>query len=323
MDPYGTLSGHSLTYAHSGIPSDQDHERVSAFTKTHYNILLETKETSLKGHNWGRIDVQGPNLAFLVGKQPAFTLPLAKIANSNMAGKTEVSLEIAPPPPAVPQSTSGGKVRVRAVDELVEMRFHVPGQAAKDDDDSGSDVEGEEKVSAAQAFHDMIKERADIGEGGAGEGVVVFNEVLVLTPRYAYEIYRSIQGECTDHSQPSALSARRGRYDVDMFLTNFRLRGKTYDYKILYTSVTRLFLLPKADEIHTQLVVSWIAPDRRREPFHLTAWPTAPLFCRSASTLRSDRVRLDTRTWLCSSRGTRRWTQSSTWTSESKSILCV
>lgn len=47
----------------------------------------------------------------------------------------------------------------------------------------------------------------------------------------------------------------RGRYDIDMFLTHFRLRGKTYDYKILHSSVTRLFLLPKADEIHIQLVV--------------------------------------------------------------------
>ena len=187
-----------------------------------------------------------------------------------MAGKTEVSLEIAPPPPAAPQATGGGKVRVKAVDELVEMRFHVPGQAGKDDDDSGSDVEGEETVSAAQAFHDMIKERADIGEGGAGEGVVVFNEVLVLTPR--------------------------GRYDVDMFLTNFRLRGKTYDYKILYTSVTRLFLLPKADEIHTQLVVRPRRPFTREIGFDLTG--RFPCFSRrSVSTLLSDRVRRGTRTW--------------------------
>jgi len=180
--PLSSLSFPFLTTS-APPPSSQDHDRISAFTKSHYSIPLETKETSLKGHNWGRIDVQGPNLAFLVGSKPAFTLPLNKIANSNMAGKTEVSLEIAPPAPPAPAATGGGKVRVKAVDELVEMRFHVPGTAGKDDDDSGSDAEGEESISAAQAFHDLIKERADIGEGGAGEGVVVFNEVLVLTPR--------------------------------------------------------------------------------------------------------------------------------------------
>lgn len=166
----------------------------------------------------------GSNLAFLVSDKPSFNLPLSSIANSNIAGKTEVSLEITPPvaPPVV---SGGGKTRQRAVDELVELRFFIPGKIG----DSGSESEGEgEDVSRAQAFHDMIKERAEISEGG-GEGVVVFNEVLVLTPR--------------------------GRYDIDMFLTHFRLRGKTYDYKIMHSSVTRLFLLPKADEIHVQLVV--------------------------------------------------------------------
>lgn len=48
-----------------------------------------------------------------------------------------------------------------------------------------------------------------------------------------------------------------------MFLTHFRLRGKTYDYKILHTSVTRLFLLPKADEIHVQLVIGLDPPIRQ------------------------------------------------------------
>lgn len=40
-----------------------------------------------------------------------------------------------------------------------------------------------------------------------------------------------------------------------MFPSFLRLRGKTYDYKVLYSSVTRIFLLPKPDEIHVQLVV--------------------------------------------------------------------
>ena len=41
-----------------------------------------------------------------------------------------------------------------------------------------------------------------------------------------------------------------------MFPTFLRLRGKTYDYKIMYNSITRIFLLPKPDELHVQLVVS-------------------------------------------------------------------
>ena len=34
-----------------------------------------------------------------------------------------------------------------------------------------------------------------------------------------------------------------------------RLRGKTYDYRISYSQVQKLFLLPKPDDIHCQFVV--------------------------------------------------------------------
>lgn len=72
------------------------------------------------------------------------------------------------------------------------MRFHIPGTAGRGSDDEGdSDTNGADDITAAQAFHDMIKERAEIGEGGPGEGVVVFNEVLVLTPRCVVVAYDS------------------------------------------------------------------------------------------------------------------------------------
>jgi structure-specific recognition protein 1 len=121
---------------------------------------------------------------------------------------------------------------------MVEIRFYVPGtQARARGSDAGSqksdDEEGEgegEEMSAAQAFHDAIKDKADIGQV-SGDLVLSFEEVLVLTPR--------------------------GRYDVDMFLDFLRLRGKTYDYKILYSSIARLFLLPKDDQ-HVLFIVSHI-----------------------------------------------------------------
>lgn len=127
----------------------------------------------------------GPNLAFLINQKPSFTLPLSQIANSNITNKTEVSLEVVPPT-AAPVQTGGGKVRVKPTDDLVELRFHIPGTVEKGSDDESTDGEGDKEeggASAAQAFHEMIKERAEIGEGG-GDSVVVFNEVLVLTPRY-------------------------------------------------------------------------------------------------------------------------------------------
>ena len=126
---------------------------------------------------------------------------------------------------------SNGKPAKGAGDELVEVRFYVPGTMTKE---AGSDAENdeekpdEEEQSAAQAFHEAVKEKAELGEV-MGDVIINFEDVLVLTPR--------------------------GRYDLDMFSEFLRLRGKTYDYKINYSGISRLFLLPKDDQ-HVLFIVS-------------------------------------------------------------------
>jgi structure-specific recognition protein 1 len=55
----------------------------------------------------------------------------------------------------------------------------------------------------------------------------------------------------------------RGRYEVDMASTFMRFRGKTYDYKILYSSIVRLFLLPKPDEVHILFIIAMDPPLRQ------------------------------------------------------------
>lgn len=66
----------------------------------------------------------------------AFELPLERIANSNIAGKTEVSMEFINPEQQQPvtntgASTSNGKSKKNKNDELVEIRFYVPGTVDK------------------------------------------------------------------------------------------------------------------------------------------------------------------------------------------------
>lgn len=128
--------------------------------------------------------------------------------------------------------STGKKPSKGQSDEMVEIRFFVPGQSTRvrgsDAGSNKSDAEDDgEDISAAQAFHDAIKEKAELGHV-SGDIILSFEEVLVLTPR--------------------------GRYDVDMFPDFLRLRGKTYDYKIVYTSISRLFLLPK-DDLHILFIV--------------------------------------------------------------------
>lgn len=85
-------------------------------------------------------------------------------------------------------------------------------------------------------LYETIKEKASIGEI-AGESIVTFSSQLLTTPR--------------------------GRYDIDMFATFLRLRGKTYDYKITYDQVVKLFLLPKPDDAHVLFVVGVDPPLRQ------------------------------------------------------------
>ena len=63
----------------------------------------------------------------------------------------------------------------------------------------------------------------------------------------------------------------RGRYDIKIYQTFLQLHGKTFDYKIPYTTVLRLFLLPHKDGRQVFFVVSmmyslkrtWIKTDMK------------------------------------------------------------
>ncbi|EIW80885.1 SSrecog-domain-containing protein [Coniophora puteana RWD-64-598 SS2] len=210
----------------------EDHDKMAGLLKQHFGVTLEVKDVTFKGWNWGVTDIQGQDLAFLVSNKTSFELPLGQVANSNIAGRTEVSLEFT-------SSSNHGKKSRNAPDEMVEIRFHVPGTSTRvKGSDAGSDVEEEEEeeeMSAAQVFHEAIKEKADIGQV-MGDLVLSFDDVLILTPR--------------------------GRYDLDMFLDFLRLRGKTYDYKISYSSIARLFLLPK-DDLHVLFILGLANPIRQ------------------------------------------------------------
>lgn len=55
-----------------------------------------------------------------------------------------------------------------------------------------------------------------------------------------------------------------------MYENSFRLRGKTYDYKIQYQAIKKFFLLPKPDETHTLITLGLDPPLRQgqtRYPF--------------------------------------------------------
>ncbi|EIW73062.1 hypothetical protein TREMEDRAFT_14396, partial [Tremella mesenterica DSM 1558] len=235
-----------------GFPRD-DHDKIKRTLDDYYNIKLETKDPALKGYNWGKVNVLNHDIEFSVQNKTAFEIPLSAVANSNVAGKNEVSLEFAPPAfKKDPKNLS-----LKPMDEMVEIRFYVPGKSVKPrGSDAGSDDESEveldedgNEITAAQALHSAIAEKADIGEV-VGDSIVSFSDVLILTPR--------------------------GRYTLDFYPDSVRLLGKSTDYRVPFTSVRRLFLLPKLDDLHVQLVIGLDPPIRQgatRYPFLVLQWP--------------------------------------------------
>ena len=237
-----------------------DLERVSKCFKLWYGISLEQKEHALRGWNWGKSDFTKNELVFSVRNQPAFEIPYSEIANTNLAGKNEVALEMSLPGDGEDTGTNGalggarskGKKTGGQQDQLIEMRFYIPGVAMRkeknEDGEEKSDGE-EEEQNAANAFYDMLMERAEIGDV-AGTTIATFLDILHLTPR--------------------------GRFDIDLYEASFRLRGKTYDYKIQYDHIKRFFLLPKPDDMHNMIVMGLDPPLRQGQ----TRYPFLVLQCK-------------------------------------------
>ncbi|KAE8356177.1 hypothetical protein BDV28DRAFT_127528 [Aspergillus coremiiformis] len=240
----------------------EDFERLSKAFKIWYGINVESREHALRGWNWGKAEFTKAELSFNVQNRPAFEIPYSEISNTNLAGKNEVAVEFAlnadgADANAQPAGSTKNRGRKAASgpDELVEMRFYIPGTVVKTEkgikEENGEEENGEEgeeeeegeEQNAANLFYEMLMDKAEIGDV-AGDTFATFLDVLHLTPR--------------------------GRFDIDMYESSFRLRGKTYDYKIQYSSIKKFFLLPKNDDTHTLIVLGLDPPLRQgqtRYPF--------------------------------------------------------
>lgn len=208
-----------------------DFNKLKQELQRNFHVTLEHREHSLRGWNWGSTDLARNELIFHVNNKPGFEIPYREISNSNLTGKNEVAVEF------------NLDAEDHVGDELVEMRFYVPGvvenetkKEVKSEDGEIKEEDQTEELNAALVFYEQLKDKADIGQV-AGDAIVSFLDVLFLTPR--------------------------GRYDIDMYPTSLRLRGKTYDYKIQYKQIERIFLLPKPDDAH-HLIVLQIDPPLRQ-----------------------------------------------------------
>lgn len=194
-------------------------------------------------------------MTFNVQNRPAFEIPYTEIANANLAGRNEIAVDFSLPANGEETGTNGalggarskGKKSGAARDQLVEARFYIPGtvlkKEKKEDGEEVSDDEEAEEQNAANTWYETLMAKAEIGEV-AGDTLASFIDMLHLTPR--------------------------GRFDMDMYESSFRLRGKTYDYKIQYDHIKKFFVLPKPDDVHVMIVIGLDPPlqqGQTRYPF--------------------------------------------------------
>ncbi|MCI4379686.1 hypothetical protein PGIGA_G00231180 [Pangasianodon gigas] len=104
---------------------------------------------------------------------------------------------------------------------LMELRFYVP------------PTTGDDGTDPVEVFSQNVLSQADVIQA-TGDAVCIFKELQCLTPR--------------------------GRYDIRIYPTFLHLHGKTFDYKIPYTTVLRLFLLPHKDQRQMFFVISLDPP---------------------------------------------------------------
>jgi structure-specific recognition protein 1 len=174
--------------------AEDDYDRISKIFKNWYHVPFDRSEHSLRGWNWGKAEFGKNELAFNVQSRSAFDIPYTEVSNTNLAGKGEVAIEFSLPGDGDETGTNGhfggarksGNKAGGARDQLVEMRFYVPGMTSvktKDEDGEDGEVdEDAEEQQAADAFYQTLSEKADIGEV-AGDTIATFQDVLHLTPR--------------------------------------------------------------------------------------------------------------------------------------------
>ena len=132
----------------------EDHARLEQVLRECYDKALETIEISTRGWNWGSAEVGEHDMLFYVKNRLAFSLPLANIANSNIAGRTEVSMEFINPKDQRPEQNTGASSGADGLqfhgskknrpDQLVEMRLYIPGQAGREEDDEDENDDGQD-----------------------------------------------------------------------------------------------------------------------------------------------------------------------------------
>lgn len=176
------------------------------------------------------------------GKTTAFDIPITDISNTSATGKNEMMIELAQPEHVD-----------KRVDSMVEIRFYLATRGEVSNEDG--DVVDEDKLMRDDS--EPVIERTNPLQQLA-EQIKMASPLMALSSDVLVSM----------HELPCLVP--RGRFELDMTDRQMRLHGKTYDHKISFSSIVKLFLLPRSDDMHVLFVVALDPPIRQgqtRYPF--------------------------------------------------------
>lgn len=122
-------------------------------------------------------------------------------------------------------------------DSLVEMSFYVPPTSEQW---GGGDPEDPEE-SAANKLKAAVLERAETGPG-TGDAIAEFDNVTLVMPR--------------------------GKVSIELHTSFLKMSGQTADFKIQYSSMQRIFLLPKPNAAQSFAIIHLDPPIRKGQTFY-------------------------------------------------------
>ncbi|GBF95966.1 FACT complex subunit [Raphidocelis subcapitata] len=214
---------------------DKDYESLSEFFGSTFGSTLQQQQLAVSGGNWGNVSLRGSSLRMARDSKVVLEVPLPDVSQAQQL-KDEVMLEF-----HVDDTAADDKE-----DTLVEMAFHVPpgckdwALPAPPPPEEGAEAPPPEPAS--KGLLQALLAHTDAGVATSDDAVCAFDEVAVLAPR--------------------------GRFEVEMHGSFLKMAGQTQDFKIRYTSIIRLFLLPKPATRHTLVVISLDPPIRKGQTFY-------------------------------------------------------
>jgi structure-specific recognition protein 1 len=208
-----------------------------------YRIILDNEPWDVRGANYGWLEISNLKRCIVLNNfedrsRPMMEVPLANVSQIAAPSKNEVEIQY-----TFAQPDANAKVTDKF--ELSVCRLYV--HPSEEDEE-----ENEPTLQQPEDGEDGIEEFAE----------KVRRKMKLVADLYDESDEASLGLLCQIDERWCNFNAPRGKYRIDCYKDFFRMRGKTYDFKIPYSTITQMHLLDHPETLSKFLVISLNVPLR-------------------------------------------------------------